>query len=501
MARKHIELCKKGIPDRALVEAQYNNTSSEHDHLWLSSLEDDEDLDEPIINDLTPYGRDSGMSGHENSKEPYEIARGRYKTITDPKLFVDSLQNPQSFSTAELYRVTSNAQNALKVWQDEYINIDRKLKMIDNQFAGDLVDNEFIADQKYVSKGNPRLLLAPPVHDLRHEEELLGLRWKAGDRYDFTSKIRTERATRGAAEGWLGSRVNHRRPEAETGDEGRRVTRSTRRVRQFFGETSEAETGTSRTPSILGPRTSRKRNFAETDETPDQSDAPRKRGRPARTLLPPSRLAKEVPSGMTTEVESDTATPSPAIGASNKSTKTGSRATGITAHHPESSAPATAAAPPKRKGRPPKALALAAKSTKITKSTPKSKATKSSKKPKLLDEHGKQVNRSKAMTDVWAKRKAEGRNGRHGGPPLMKGPKGKPGRPKKDREGTEKVVDAEEYANDEEGAEEDAYQGLSGETYAEPEASAETAIQTGFDPNFAPPPIELSQPVPQIGYA
>ena len=457
MKQLHILRCGKGELVGSPSTSTISDIFSENEVSQPALLEKNgapEDEDELSSIDLpAAYDTTSVLSSHEYSKDPYEVAQGRYRTLADSKLFVEALKNPRSRSTKELFKIAANAQHALKLWQDEYIAIDKRLKIIDTPFLGELKNLEFVPDQKYNSKGNPRKLVDPQIYDLRYEEQLLGLEWNGGDHFDLSDGfLKMPRAPRGAANGWLGSRTIQPILGANDEDEGtgsgRRVTRSNR-AKQFYRENSEADTGTSRTPSVAGQRTTRKRNFAETDDTPELSDAPRKRGRPARSLLPPSRLAREVPSGMTTEAASGTATPAPTPSTANSTRKGRVLAKAVT--------PSTTA--PKRKGRPPKALGP--QPAKVTKPGSRPKSYKS-KNNKELDEHGKQVNRSKAMTDVWAKRKAEGRNGRHGGAPLLRAPRGKPGRPKKDRRiGEEKTIKEEEGERDDEYLLEEEKHGLS----------------------------------------
>lgn len=63
--------------------------------------------------------------------QAYESATappGKFLPMTDPNIYVDILKDPNSHSNDELYAITSNAAQALKVWQDEYHYLDKLIK-------------------------------------------------------------------------------------------------------------------------------------------------------------------------------------------------------------------------------------------------------------------------------------------------------------------------------------------------------------------------------------
>ncbi|PGH09288.1 hypothetical protein GX51_00730 [Blastomyces parvus] len=63
--------------------------------------------------------------------KPYEteaVAKGNFLPITKPEIYVDILKDPESHTTEELYAITANTARALRVWQDEYLAIDKLSK-------------------------------------------------------------------------------------------------------------------------------------------------------------------------------------------------------------------------------------------------------------------------------------------------------------------------------------------------------------------------------------
>ena len=60
--------------------------------------------------------------------KPYEktlVNQGEFLPITNPDIIVDLLKNPESHNPDELYAITANVAHILKVWQDEYMAIER----------------------------------------------------------------------------------------------------------------------------------------------------------------------------------------------------------------------------------------------------------------------------------------------------------------------------------------------------------------------------------------
>lgn len=64
--------------------------------------------------------------------DPYKkpaVSKGEFLQITPIETFLEQLRDPESRPFDELYAITSNVAHALKVWQDEYMAIDRLSKL------------------------------------------------------------------------------------------------------------------------------------------------------------------------------------------------------------------------------------------------------------------------------------------------------------------------------------------------------------------------------------
>ncbi|OAX82583.1 hypothetical protein ACJ72_03060 [Emergomyces africanus] len=95
--------------------------------------------------------------------KPYEtetVAKGSFLPITKPEIYLDILKDPESHTTEELYALTANTARALRVWQDEYLAIDKLSKR---------------ATRHSLKKGpNPRKLEDPLVFEDKKEAMLYG---------------------------------------------------------------------------------------------------------------------------------------------------------------------------------------------------------------------------------------------------------------------------------------------------------------------------------------
>ncbi|EER43108.1 conserved hypothetical protein [Histoplasma capsulatum H143] len=95
--------------------------------------------------------------------KPYEketVAKGKFLPITKAEIYIDILKEPESHTTEELYAITANTARALRVWQDEYVAIDKLSKR---------------ATRRSLKKvANPRKLEEPLVFEDKKEAMLYG---------------------------------------------------------------------------------------------------------------------------------------------------------------------------------------------------------------------------------------------------------------------------------------------------------------------------------------
>ncbi|EDN08081.1 hypothetical protein I7I51_03971 [Histoplasma capsulatum] len=95
--------------------------------------------------------------------KPYEqetVAKGKFLPITKAEIYIDILKEPESHTTEELYAITANTALALRVWQDEYVAIDKLSKR---------------ATRRSLKKvANPRKLEEPLVFEDKKEAMLYG---------------------------------------------------------------------------------------------------------------------------------------------------------------------------------------------------------------------------------------------------------------------------------------------------------------------------------------
>jgi len=258
----------------------------------------DDDLSDK---DLPPPYASTKPTPNEDANTGEEIAAGRFKPLTSPFEFLKALANPQSRSTKALYVIAENAQHALKIWQDEFIRLDKKIART--------------AEPKRKAH-DPRKFLDPTVFEDMKMADLYGFKYDPSSprigAQDPYAHLRGGRIVGG-------KHLRQRKPMSkalngvESDDEG--AGPRTRRASKLL-DGSEVETGGSRAASAVG----RKRRL---EETPEGSDAPRKRGRP-RLNAPLSRLGimrggSMITSEATTEVETgvDTEGGTPAPGRLN----------------------------------------------------------------------------------------------------------------------------------------------------------------------------------------
>ncbi|KAK2749669.1 hypothetical protein FQN57_005891 [Myotisia sp. PD_48] len=74
---------------------------------------------------------EEAFDGFERPKayESSSAAKGEFLPITDASIYTDILKDPQSHPTKELYAITANAANTLKIWQDEYLYLEKLIKL------------------------------------------------------------------------------------------------------------------------------------------------------------------------------------------------------------------------------------------------------------------------------------------------------------------------------------------------------------------------------------
>lgn len=61
------------------------------------------------------------------------VAPGEFIPLTKPDTYIDRLKNPEAHSTKKLYAITANAALALRIWQDEYLAIDKLTRLATRQ--------------------------------------------------------------------------------------------------------------------------------------------------------------------------------------------------------------------------------------------------------------------------------------------------------------------------------------------------------------------------------
>ncbi|PGH10188.1 hypothetical protein AJ80_07547 [Polytolypa hystricis UAMH7299] len=93
------------------------------------------------------------------------VADGKFLPITKSEIYTDILKNPETLSTEKLYAITANTAHALKIWQDEYLAIDKLTKR---------------ATRNSLKKtSNPRKFEDPQVFEDKKEAALYGYKYDA----------------------------------------------------------------------------------------------------------------------------------------------------------------------------------------------------------------------------------------------------------------------------------------------------------------------------------
>ena len=119
------------------------------------------DDDEVSSIDLpSPYGSDGVVTGFEFSDDPHEVARGRYKTLTNPQLFIRALQKPKARSLSALHQIVANACETLATWRNEFKDVVRRLELAETSVS---------ATQPYIPKRDSRASGILENHELNGE--------------------------------------------------------------------------------------------------------------------------------------------------------------------------------------------------------------------------------------------------------------------------------------------------------------------------------------------
>ncbi|KAI9783200.1 MAG: hypothetical protein M1839_004040 [Geoglossum umbratile] len=202
----------------------------------------------------------------------------RFRTITDPEKFLPSLKDPEVKSTASLYRSIENAADVLKAWQDEWMVIEARVAKLQQRKAH-----------------NPRAVPDSVVFEDQKEADLYGYRWDPNPKKRGQQDPAAQRIGR-----LVGGRELRRRAPAvkalavdsDAGtQDGGRLTRSRRGDGASDPNGSGVEGGR---PAVMqngveisSNRRGVKRSADLIDaDTPEQSDAPKRRGRPRLNPLP-----------------------------------------------------------------------------------------------------------------------------------------------------------------------------------------------------------------------
>ena len=508
-----------GLEDRLILEL--SETDDE-----VSDASDSEDSIESDLKSVdlpSPYDEYTPVPNEWDS-DPAEIAKGRYKPITDTDLFIKALSNPELRSTSDLYDITANAADALKAYQDEYVSITKHISMASGDY-----------DTAYAKADKPRVLIDADEHDIYHVRELHGEKVKGfpyKDLNTYDSNPTNSSILNPAADISAGRRSTRNRKSTinpngeETSHEYSRATTTSLNATPAPPTTRGRKRKTAVDPGPSFPNLKKGEDAKPSDSTynsdADDNDpfdtagaskrrriAPPPRTR-TRRQLPPSKLVRQLSTDVKeSSLETATRKSTPAANATTQSTAPSGPTT--TAASQATKTPKSTTAPPKSKGRAssqkPNPLAPTTSGTRVSKLKFTRKATTSattSSNPATAaattaptntttatatspsdDPKPKNPKRSNAMTAVWAKRKAEGRNGRHGGPPLVKAKRGRVGRPRKDDGGEPDTTAAaaavagalgtvreeEEEKEEEEGEEEE------GEEEGEEEAQLEEEVE------------------------
>ncbi|KAH0534133.1 hypothetical protein FGG08_007275 [Glutinoglossum americanum] len=240
-------------------------------------------VSEPMSdNEQLPGPYEEDISSDENESPAVDnieaVISSKFRTITDPEKFLASLQDPEDKSTRSLYQSVQNAADTLKIWQDEWMAIEARVARLQQRKAH-----------------NPRAALDPIVFEDQKEADLYGYKWDPNPKKRGLQDPMAQRTGR-----MVGGRELRRRgpglrglaidSDAGTQDGGRR-TRSRRGDGTSDPNGSGADggrlTGAQNGTEAPITRRSAKRAADLMDaDTPEQSDAPKRRGRPRLNPLP-----------------------------------------------------------------------------------------------------------------------------------------------------------------------------------------------------------------------
>ncbi|KAK5153022.1 hypothetical protein LTR04_006296, partial [Oleoguttula sp. CCFEE 6159] len=190
------------------------------------------------------------------------IYRDKFASLPDPHLFIRALTRvaPSRRTTADLYALAANTQAALKLWQDEYLQLDKHTAPLS-------------AIPKRPATGGRQ-----PLDPLEFED------LKEADLYDYTFDPK---------------RVGFQDPfRQRTGrlDPGGRELRQ-RRARDVLDAAGASEYDDNDAGIVVGGRTLRDRTAAHSAGTPDPASRSRKRANssgPDRDRPPPKKRGRQV---------------------------------------------------------------------------------------------------------------------------------------------------------------------------------------------------------------
>ncbi|MCJ1228258.1 hypothetical protein MMC12_004919 [Toensbergia leucococca] len=237
------------------------------------------------LGDLPPPYHAGALMPNESSEDPKEVATGRYRSMTDPLEFVTALANPETRTTEALFAIAKNAQEAVKAWQDEFIELDKNLPK---------------KDPKYKSMGDPRKPEDAEEYDEKLDCGLNDRPYRAKRKIEpYRPSAKTELKSRIVGGRELRVKNPRKKTSLDVDDEGAKPARGkglrTRKAtKKFEGESDPA---TSRATSAKGKgkqvpvskETLGKRKRGDTDETTAIEDqAPKRKGRPPKKTVGPS---------------------------------------------------------------------------------------------------------------------------------------------------------------------------------------------------------------------
>ncbi|KAE8349907.1 hypothetical protein BDV28DRAFT_51706 [Aspergillus coremiiformis] len=139
------------LHDIGKFSGDFEETSADLNATWTKILNDPK------------HGKKRDASELSVRPEPYKktmVSRGEFLEISPLEDFLVQLRDPELRSSDELYAITENVANVLKVWQDEYLAIEKLCKLATRQNVKPTSD--------------PRKLDRPEVFEDRKEAILYG---------------------------------------------------------------------------------------------------------------------------------------------------------------------------------------------------------------------------------------------------------------------------------------------------------------------------------------